>query len=377
MRATEMHFHRLADSVPQLVCVVDASGWISYCNSSWYARTAIGAGAKFLPSYRQLLHPEDRPSLERTWGHAVASGEAYALECRVRFAGESAYVQHLEWGSPVRDIEGKEPEWIIVAAEADHDQRLIAQLRRSIARKDHFLALVAHELRGPLSPISSTLQILAAHMGEPRLIEQSCARMARQVAKLGRLVEDLFDLAKSQSAQMLVARGAVELETTVAAAVEETQPLIAAHGHHLTVIAPTDGTVVNGDAGRLTQVFANLLVNAAKFTDDGGQISVLIEREAGWALVKVRDSGIGIAPDMLERVFDAYVQAEHASGGLGLGLSLVRHLIELHGGSVSAHSEGLGRGSEFVVRLPAQTGRGSVGSLADELNCFAATGDVG
>jgi signal transduction histidine kinase len=366
MRATEMHFHRLADSVAQLVWVVDASGRISYGNSSWYAHTAIGAGAKFHSNYLQLLHPEDRPSWERTWRHAVESGEAYALECRVRFAGESAYVQHLEWGNPIRDIDGNNREWIIVATDARDDQRLITQLRRSIARKDQFLALVAHELRGPLAPISSTLQILAGHMDEPQIIEQSCARLERQVAKLTRLVEDLFDLARSQNAQIHLTRGAVELETAVAAAVEEAQPLIASHKHHLSVVTPTDTTVVNGDAGRLTQVFANLLVNAAKFTGDGGRICVLIEHEVGWALVKIRDSGIGIAPDMLERVFDAYVQAERAStasaGGLGLGLALVRHLIELHGGSINAYSEGAGRGSEFVVRLPAGGGRESVKS---------------
>ena len=375
MRATEMHFHRLANSVAQLVWVVDASGRISYGNSSWYAHTGIGAGAKFVRNYLPLLHPEDRWGWERTWGHALASGEAYALECRLRFTAESKYVQHLECGHPVRDIDGKNPEWIVVATDADEDQRLIAELRRSIARKDQFLALVAHELRGPLSPILTTLQLLARHVEEPRLVEQSCARMARQFAQLRRLVEDLFDLARSQNAQMLLTRGEVELEAAVEAAIENAQPLIASRRHHLSVVTPPQTTVVNGDAGRLTQVFANLLVNAAKFTDEAGRISVLIEREPGWALVKVRDSGIGISPDMLERVFDAYVQAERDSAGsasgLGLGLALARHLIELHGGTVNAYSEGLGRGTEFVVRLPAGSGRESPESRAQECNSFA------
>jgi signal transduction histidine kinase len=134
---------------------------------------------------------------------------------------------------------------------------------------------------------------------------------------------------------------------------------------------------VNGDAGRLTQVFANLLVNAAKFTGEAGRICVLIEREPGWVLVKVRDSGIGISPDMLERVFDAYMQAEResagAASGLGLGLALARRLIELHGGTVNAYSEGLGRGSEFVVRLPAGSGRELPESRAQECNSLAIT----
>lgn len=375
MRATEMHFHRLANSVAQLVWVVDASGRISYGNSSWYAHTGIGAGATFVRNYLPLLHPEDRSSWERTWGHALACGEAYALECRLRFPAESKYVQHLEWGHPIRDIDGKSPEWIVVATDADEDQRLIAELRRSIARKDRFLALVAHELRGPLAPIVTTLQLLARHVEEPRLVEQSCARMTRQFAQLGRLVEDLFDLARSQNTQMLLTRGRVELEAAVGAAIEDAQPLIAARRHHLSVVTPPQTTVVNGDAGRLTQVFANLLVNAAKFTNEAGRICVLIEREPGWALVKIRDSGIGISPDMLERVFDAYVQAERDSAGsasgLGLGLALARQLIELHGGTVNAYSEGLGRGSEFIVRLPAGNGRELPESRAQECNSLA------
>jgi signal transduction histidine kinase len=375
MRGTQMHFHRLANSISQLVWVVDASGRIAYGNSSWYAHTGIGAGAKFVGNYVQLLHPEDRSGWERTWFHALASGEAYALECRLRFTAESTYVQQLEWGHPVRDIDGKNPEWIVVATDADEDQRLIAELRRSIARKDQFLALVALELRGPLSPILTTLQLVARHVEEPRLVEQSCARMTRQFAQLRRLVEDLFDLARSQNAQMLLTCGKVELEAAVEAAIEHAQPLIASRRHHLSVVTPPQTTVVKGDAGRLTQVFANLLVNAAKFTDEAGRISVLIEREPGWAVVKVRDSGIGISSDMLERVFDAYVQAERGSAGsasgLGLGLALARNLIELHGGTVNAYSEGLGRGTEFVVRLPAGSGLGSPESRAQECNNLA------
>ena len=375
MRATEIHFHRLADSVAQLVWVVDAAERISYGNSSWYAHTGIGAGAKFVRNYLPLLHPEDRSGWERAWGHALASEEAYALECRLRFTAESKYVRHLEWGHPVRDIDGKNPEWIIVATDADEDQRRIAELRRSIARKDQFLALVAHELRGPLSPILTTLQLLAGHVDEPRLVEQSCARIARQFEQLRRLIEDLFELARSQNVQMLLNRGKVELEAAVEAAIEDVQPLIASRRHHLSVVMPPQTTVVNGDAGRLTQVFGNLLVNAAKFTDEAGRLCVLIEREPGWALVKVRDSGIGISPDMLQRVFDSYVQAERDStgsaSGLGLGLALARHLIELHGGTVNAYSEGLGRGSEFVVRLPAANGRELLESRAQECNSLA------
>jgi signal transduction histidine kinase len=239
----------------------------------------------------------------------------------------------------------------------DENERCIAQLRRCIERKDRFLALVAHELRAPLAPISSALQVLAQHSDEGPLVSRSCVLMTRQVAQLVRFVDDLFELARSQNARILLRRASLDLATAVAAAVESAQPIIAARGQHLTVTTVADSTVVEGDAGRLTQVFGNLLVNAAKFTDEGGRIGVFIERESDWALVKVRDSGIGIPRDMLSRIFDAFTQAERGSGssggGLGLGLALSRHLVELHGGTVDAYSDGPGRGSEFVVRLPA------------------------
>jgi PAS domain S-box-containing protein len=356
MRATETHFRSLADSLPQLVCVVDESGHVSYGNPSWCEFTGIGAGSPFLANFLPALHPVDRSLWERTWEQATVSGEPYVLERRVRLTTQSSYVRQLERGSPVRDRDGRIAEWILIAADADENERLIAQLRRSIAGKDRFLALLAHEMRGPLAPLSSALQLLALHMDEPQVVRQSSTMMARQLTQLVRLVDDLLDLARAQNAQIPLKLGLLDLETAVRAAVEAAQPLITSHGHQLTVSIPANTMMVDGDAGRLTQVFANLLINAAKFTHNGGQICVSIERDADWALVRVRDSGIGIRRDMLARVFGAYVQAEGGSAastaGLGLGLALVRHLIELHGGTVNAYSEGPGRGSEFVVRLP-------------------------
>jgi signal transduction histidine kinase len=360
MHATETHFRCLADALPQFVCVVDQAGRISYGNPTWYEFMGIGVGSPFLASFLPALHPGDRPLWERTWDQAVASGEPYVLERRVRHTTQSTYVRQLERGNPVRDGDGRIAEWILTAADADENERLITQLRRSLAGKDRFLALLAHEMRGPLAPISSALQLLALHVNEPPVVRQSSTMMARQLAQLVRLVDDLLDLARSQNAQIPLKRGLLELETAVRTAVEAAEPIITSHGHHLTLVTPADTMIVDGDAGRLTQVFANLLVNAAKFTHNGGEIYVSIQREADWALVRVRDSGIGIPHDMLARIFDPYVQAERGSaasgGGLGLGLALVRHLIELHGGTVNAYSDGPGRGSEFIVRLPSPRG---------------------
>lgn len=357
MQATESHFRSLADSLAQLVWVVDGAGRLVYGNLAWQSFTQIHAGASFVESYVPALHPGDRPSWERTWEQALNSGEPYALERRVRFLPQASYVCQLEWGKPLLENGSRTGEWVITAMDADQDARLIAQLHRRVALKDKFLALLAHEMRGPLAPMSNALYLLREHCNEPTIVSQSCALLARQFTQLARFIEDLFDLARSQNAHIKLRRTAVDLRTAVEAAVEAAQPLIAARGQRLTVVVPEQATLVNGDDGRLAQVLVNLLINAAKFTDRGGCICISVGTESDCALVRVRDTGVGIAGDMLTRVFDPYVQAERGSeAGLGLGLALARHLVELHGGKVDAYSEGPGRGSEFVVRLPCLQG---------------------
>ena len=361
MPVNETHFQWLADSLAQLVWVVDPGGRISFGNASWCALTAIGEGAQFVENYLPALHPDDRPLWERTWNEAVSAAEPYALERRVRVAPHSRYVAQLEWGNPIQVNGIKTGEWIIIATDAQESERRIAALRRSIERKDRFLGLVTHEMRGPLAPISNALQLMTRHMDDPSIVNHACETLSRQVTQLVRLVDDLFDLARSQNAQLPLTCASFELEAAVASAVEAAQPMIESRGQCLSIVRPSAPTVLDGDAGRLTQVFANLLINASKFTDSGGRIGICVEREFDWVLVKVRDSGIGIPLEMLPRVFDAYEQAggspQSSKSGLGLGLALARHLTELHGGTVSAHSEGLGLGSEFVVRLPTAPAR--------------------
>ena len=353
MRATEAHFRSLADSLAQPVWVVDGAGRLVYGNLAWQSLTRIHVGASFVESYVPALHPVDRTSWEETWERAVNSGEPYALERRVRFLPQASYVRQLEWGKPLLENGSRTGEWVITAMDADQNARLIAQLRRRVALKDKFLGLLAHEMRGPLAPMSNALHLLREHFNEPTIVSQSCALLARQFTQLARFIDDLFELARSQNAQIRLRRTAVDLRATVQAAIEAAQPVIAAREQRLTVVVPEQSTLVNGDDGRLAQVFINLLINAAKFTDRGGWIGISVGTESDWALVRVRDTGVGIAGDMLTRVFEPYVQAERGSGaGLGLGLALARHLVELHGGEVDAYSEGPGLGSEFVVRLP-------------------------
>ncbi len=230
-------------------------------------------------------------------------------------------------------------------------------LRDADRRKDEFLATLSHELRNPLAPIRTGLQALARTPGDCAQAEQLRRMMERQVQSLVRLIDDLLDVSRIATGKLHLDRERVDLRTVVDAALESSRPLVDAAGHELRIDWPDDPVWVLGDACRLSQGIGNLVTNAAKYTPDGGCIVVSLAAEANDAVVRVVDNGAGIPQEMLDQVFDLFTQVDRtldrAQGGLGIGLSLVRRLIELHGGSVVAASDGLGHGSTFTVRLPA------------------------
>ncbi|WP_254511497.1 PAS domain-containing hybrid sensor histidine kinase/response regulator [Anatilimnocola floriformis] len=238
----------------------------------------------------------------------------------------------------------------------DELRRLAATLSDADHRKDEFLATLAHELRNPLAPIRNGLQILKLVQNDPESREQSRAMMERQVDQLVRLVDDLLDVSRISRGKMELRREHVLLVDVLASAVETSRPLIEQMGHELTITPPTQTVIVDGDLTRLAQVFLNLLNNAAKYSERGGRITLTAELRGTNVVVSVRDTGIGIAPEQLPRIFEMFSQVdqslEKSQGGLGIGLTLVRRLVEMHGGSVEARSEGPGRGSEFIVQLP-------------------------
>ena len=219
--------------------------------------------------------------------------------------------------------------------------------------KDEFLAMLGHELRNPLSPITTALQLVRQKKAVD--CERELDVVERQVHHLTHLVDDLLDISRITQGKIEVKRDPLALDTVIARAVEMASPLFEQRRHRLDIDVPANLGVI-GDATRLAQVFANLLTNAAKYTREGGRVWVNACREDGEIVVRVRDDGAGIAPQMLSRVFDMFVQEkqtlDRAAGGLGLGLTIVRSLVQLHGGSVTVRSEGLGCGSEFAVRLP-------------------------
>jgi signal transduction histidine kinase/ActR/RegA family two-component response regulator len=229
-------------------------------------------------------------------------------------------------------------------------------LREADQRKDEFLAMLGHELRNPLAPILNAVELLRVEGDDPVALERQREVIYRQARQMVRLVDDLLDVARITRGKIEIRRDAMDLVTCVEQAVEAVRPLIEARGHRLSLSLPPHPITLAGDAVRLNQAVVNLLNNAARYTERGGCLSVELQRETGSAVVRVRDTGAGIAPDLLPHVFDLFIQGDRslarAEGGLGIGLTLVKKIVELHGGTVSARSGGRNLGSEFTLRLP-------------------------
>jgi PAS domain S-box-containing protein len=225
-------------------------------------------------------------------------------------------------------------------------------------RKNEFLAMLAHELRNPLAPLSNAVQaIRRREPGDEHTVAAATDILDRQIRQMSRLVNDLLDASRVSRGKIELRCAPIALRPVVEEAIETVRPLVASLEHTLTATLPDEALYVDGDAGRLSQVIGNLLANAAKFTDKGGRIWLSAAREGDEAVIRVRDNGIGIAPEHLQRLFDMFVQVdtaiERSRDGLGIGLTLVKRLVELHGGTVQVHSAGPGCGSEFTVRLTA------------------------
>jgi PAS domain S-box-containing protein len=242
------------------------------------------------------------------------------------------------------------------AAVSLENAQLYAELREADRLKDEFLAMLAHELRNPLAPIRNSLHIMKQPGTDREIVQEMLDMAERQVQHMARLLDDLMDVSRISRGKIELRREIVDLKHVVSRTIEAVRPLVEERRHELTVSLPPAPVRVKGDLTRLEQVVTNLLHNSAKYTDAGGHITLKVSRNGSEAVLSVQDDGIGIAPEMLPRIFDLFVQAERrvdrSQGGIGIGLTLVRRLVELHGGAIEARSAGLGQGSEFVVRLP-------------------------
>jgi CheY-like chemotaxis protein len=261
----------------------------------------------------------------------------------------------VEFVSNVYQVEGHQ---VIQCNIRDISDRKRAEeaLKEADCRKDEFLAMLAHELRNPLAPLRNAVQVMQLKGTDDPEVQWARDVIERQVRQLTRRVDVLLDVARISRGKINLRMEPVDLAAVVACAVEISRPLIDARKHDLKVSLPEQAVRVAGDLTRLAQVLSNLLNNAAKYTDDGGYIELIVEPNGGEAVLQVRDTGVGIAGDMLSHIFEMFAQVQgsvsRSESGLGIGLTLVRSLVEMHGGSVAAHSKGHGQGSEFVVRLP-------------------------
>ncbi len=331
-------------------------------------------GAEHLLGYREeeilgraaavFFTPDDRQAgvPEAEMKKAAETGRAADDRWHVRQDGTFFFANGVT--SALRDGQGALLGFAKIMRDRTDHKRMEEELHQraeALARadrdKDEFLAVLAHELRNPLAPISYALHLLdeknlsgSARQHTRRIVE-------RQVGRLARLIDDLLDVSRIRTGKVELRRDAIELGALVAHAVEIARPVFEERGHELAVSLPEEPVWLEADPVRLEQVLSNLLNNAIKFTEDGGKISLAAERQAHELVLRVTDTGVGITPDLLPRIFDLFTQGDRSldrsRDGLGIGLTLSRRLVELHGGTIEAHSEGVGKGSEFVVRLPA------------------------
>ncbi len=345
----------LLDAVGQAAIATDPDGKIIYWNH--YAETLYGwTGAEALG--RSIVEVvADRTMKEQAVEimSLLRAGQSWSGEFLVRHRSGRTFPAFVT-DTPIFDSEGCLQAIIGVSTDITERKRVEEALRDADRRKDEFLATLAHELRNPLAPIRNSLHILRLSSGIDPATERVCEMMERQVGHLVRLVDDLMEVSRITRGQVELRTEPVELAAVLRSAVEASRPLIEASGHQLAISLPAEPLIINGDPVRLSQVFANLLNNAAKYMDEGGQIWLGAKQQDDTVLVSVRDTGIGIPAEMLPHIFKMFIQVDRstrqAQGGLGIGLTLVRTLVEMHGGQVEARSLGVDQGSEFVVRLP-------------------------
>ena len=355
LRASEARFRTMADNAPMMVWVTEPGRGRTFLSKSWYAFTGQTPETGLGHGWMAAVHPEDAGGVDAALATAVARREPCRLEYRLRGEdGEFRWV--LDTAQPRIGERGEHLGYIGSVVDITERRNAEEALRESARRKDEFLAMLAHELRNPLAPIRNAAQVLRllGMAGVDQL--WALGVIERQAQHLTRLVDDLLDVSRITQGKIALRLEPVDVATVVQRALEACRSTIEERGQRLHTKLPAAPLRVSGDLTRLVQVVGNLLHNASKYTPERGNIWLEASADAGRAVVRVRDDGIGLPEELLPHVFDLFTQADRSldrsQGGLGIGLTLVRRLVELHGGEVEARSDGAGRGSEFAVALP-------------------------
>ena len=358
LRESEKKFRTIADTMPQMVFSSLPDGYNDYLNKHFYDFTGEPEGALEGLTWQRVIHPDDAPDALAKWEHCLRTREPYEVKYRVRHrSGE--YRWALGRALPVLDDHGEIIRWLGTCTDI-HDQiKTQEELEETDKNKDNFIALLAHELRNPLAPLRTALDLLKLKKFSDIHLVKSIEIMDRQTKQMSGLIDDLLDVARITRGKVALKVEPVNLQELLRNVCADHRDGLNSKGVDLSLHA-SESLWLEGDSIRLTQVFGNLLSNACKFSDPGTHVSVTAKRdsdnEKNFAHVSVKDSGKGISDELLKVLFKPFRQAEERStqlnAGLGLGLAIVEGFVELHGGSVTAHSDGLGKGSIFTVKLP-------------------------
>lgn len=359
LRESEARFRQLAAALPQMVWTTSADGRIDYVNEEWCRYTGLDAEHATEPERVALLtHPEDLPALNERWTNALAMGTGYECEFRMRRASDGAYRWFLTRAVPIKDEQGQVLRWLVTSTDIEDQKRTQESLSSANRRRDEFLAMLSHELRNPLAPIRNALHILQISAPDEAAWKEARTVLQRQVRLMTVMIDDLLDISRLAHHAIALHKEPVDLCKLACEMIEDHRKCLEQNGLAVHLQVPDAPAWVTGDETRLAQVLINLLHNAAKFTNPGDSVFVRlqVQNEEQWATISVRDTGVGIPGEILPHVFDSFTQGEQSldrrHGGLGLGLALVKGIVELHGGQVQATSSGPGRGAEFTVWLP-------------------------
>jgi two-component system CheB/CheR fusion protein len=358
-REIERYFRTVVDIALEGIWVVDAAGRTTFVNPRMaemlgYTRTEM-RGRRFT----EFVSPETRADLETSF-QAIRAGVRDRNDIQLlRKDGSTMWVHYA--ATPLRHSDGSSGSLAVVTdisqrkIDEETIRRQAEELQRADMAKDQFLAMLGHELRNPLSPIITAVKLMELKGDDAFQRERTI--IARQADRLTRLVEDLSDVSRFMRGNIAMREEAVDMAQVIDRARDTVMPLLVRKGHSLEIDAP-DQLTIEGDAGRIEQVMVNLLTNAAKYTPAGGRITIQAQRDDGTVTIRVRDNGLGIPADFMPSLFQPFAQRQQgqaiSEGGLGLGLAIVRAIVTAHGGTIDCHSEGEGRGSEFVMRLPAR-----------------------